>query len=1095
MKQMKKWIAISLAVVMLCAMLPISASAVTLTDIDGSWAKDVILYGVEKGYIGGFTDGTFRPNQSVTRAQFAKMLNNALGVLNSAPAQFTDVSAGAWYYDEVCKAVSVQYVSGYNDGSFRPDATITRQEAAAMISRIVTGPKETLSSDSFSDAASIDAWAKSAVNYVYSKGYMKGDNNNRFDPKGNLTRAQAAQMIYSICEGETIVSSANEAVVLDRENTLFVNNATASTVSSVSLKNCRVLGTFSVGSSNVTFDSTQVNAMSVVGEDVTVTASGNTEIKKTDLRNGASLVEQSLTGEGFRDVSLTGDLSAAIVRLGGSFDTVTMESGTVLSQTGGKIAKLDIAKKSDITLQRGTVDQLAVESAAAGSMMILSGDVSVANAEINAATTFRGAGKIASATVTAAGCSFETQPDHLNDRSGTVEPVNAFAPTVVPASGASNVPVDSSITVVFPETVYTPGRQVPSLQYLRGVLTIRRGGSNGTAIDYSAVVSGRTITVTPSAPLTENTSYFVSISANSLMNNEGAQNTALNTYFTTASAVAGSMVPTVTPANGASAVSTGTAITIAFDSVLFNASGDTLTTSYIESSVAELHVGSAGGTMVSYTASISADRRSIILQPDGNLSLNATYYLVLKNASLRNLNGVRNAQLVTTFTTGEQSTLQPSSVYPADGATSISKTVSATLNFPEPVYRAIGVLVTDNYVRDNVVELHTGSATGETVPFSATVSNNYRTFTIRPSYALAADTTYYIVVKAGTLVTAEGASNSGYITRFATGRDIESDLIFSPATDSVNVPVNEPISITFPAAVVRPGYTNLKESYVESTAIKLRPNSVYGSPVAFTASISADGKTITITPSSDLKYSTKYVVTVEKDALSYLDGTYVGTASASFTTLANKPFTIDVSDISSTSATVSVSAIDDCVMTISYRSGSTNKTLRSGLQFNKGDAAKTFRLEGLTAGGYTYVTVSITLNGTQYSDTVSFVTTTTSTSTQLEEIRLTAGEDTYMLLSSATTRYQTTLPAAYIAPATGASLAIKPVENTVKSVAFATGKTLSGATFTELVKDADGYYNLSGLDFAAGTSTTLYIRVTAENGVAAQTYSVSVNAN
>ena len=126
MKQMKKWIAISLAVVMLCAMLPISASAVTLTDIDGSWAKDVILYGVEKGYIGGFTDGTFRPNQSVTRAQFAKMLNNALGVLNSAPAQFTDVSAGAWYYDEESNGIydGLLLVADYDTGEIYDRFTV-----------------------------------------------------------------------------------------------------------------------------------------------------------------------------------------------------------------------------------------------------------------------------------------------------------------------------------------------------------------------------------------------------------------------------------------------------------------------------------------------------------------------------------------------------------------------------------------------------------------------------------------------------------------------------------------------------------------------------------------------------------------------------------------------------------------------------------------------------------------------------------------------------------------------------------------------------------------------------------------------------------
>ena len=99
------------------------------SDISGHWAEASIQKWVEAGVINGYSDGTFRPDNGITRAEFVKIVNGLLGFKVEGSASFTDVASGEWYAAEVKKAVREEFVSGYEDGSFRPDKGITRQEA------------------------------------------------------------------------------------------------------------------------------------------------------------------------------------------------------------------------------------------------------------------------------------------------------------------------------------------------------------------------------------------------------------------------------------------------------------------------------------------------------------------------------------------------------------------------------------------------------------------------------------------------------------------------------------------------------------------------------------------------------------------------------------------------------------------------------------------------------------------------------------------------------------------------------------------------------------------------------------------------------
>ena len=76
----------------------------------------------------GLPDGTFKPDNSITRAEFVTLVNKAFNMTAKAEIDFTDVPAGAWYYGEVAKAKAAGYIGGYPDNTMRPDNPISRQE-------------------------------------------------------------------------------------------------------------------------------------------------------------------------------------------------------------------------------------------------------------------------------------------------------------------------------------------------------------------------------------------------------------------------------------------------------------------------------------------------------------------------------------------------------------------------------------------------------------------------------------------------------------------------------------------------------------------------------------------------------------------------------------------------------------------------------------------------------------------------------------------------------------------------------------------------------------------------------------------------------
>ena len=167
----------------------------TLTDVTSEhWAYESVKALFDAGVINGFEDGSFKPEDSVTREQFVKMLVAAFEMKGDADASYSDVPKNAWYYEAVAIATANDITKGYGN-EFGVGKKITREDAAVMIYRIVKATQAEVSA--FDDDASISSYAKDAVYGLSNAGVINGMGDGSFAPKANLTRAQAAKIIYT----------------------------------------------------------------------------------------------------------------------------------------------------------------------------------------------------------------------------------------------------------------------------------------------------------------------------------------------------------------------------------------------------------------------------------------------------------------------------------------------------------------------------------------------------------------------------------------------------------------------------------------------------------------------------------------------------------------------------------------------------------------------------------------------------------------------------------------------------------------------------------------------------------------------------------
>ena len=176
-----------------------SASFTDLYEVE--WAADSIKYLAGKGYVNGYEDNTFRPNNIITREEFVKMLISTMGISSEyLEHTFTDVAADAWYNEPVGIAVNKQIVSGISDTLFGVGQSITREDMCTMVYRGINSlrivPDEIYDGIVFKDEAS--DYAKEAIDKLYKFGIVNGVGDDYFAPKDAVTRAMAAKILHGM---------------------------------------------------------------------------------------------------------------------------------------------------------------------------------------------------------------------------------------------------------------------------------------------------------------------------------------------------------------------------------------------------------------------------------------------------------------------------------------------------------------------------------------------------------------------------------------------------------------------------------------------------------------------------------------------------------------------------------------------------------------------------------------------------------------------------------------------------------------------------------------------------------------------------------
>lgn len=172
-------------------------------DVANHWSKSAVNDMASRLVVNGVDATHFNPNNNVTRAEFAAILVRALGLSDTGTSsKFSDVSASDWYMGAVTVANEYNLIDGYENGTFRPNQTISRQEAFVILNRAIAIVKlqqatSSMTLSSYSDQSKVATWAQTATQAVLSSGVVQG-NGKLLHPTGQMSRAETATVMQRL---------------------------------------------------------------------------------------------------------------------------------------------------------------------------------------------------------------------------------------------------------------------------------------------------------------------------------------------------------------------------------------------------------------------------------------------------------------------------------------------------------------------------------------------------------------------------------------------------------------------------------------------------------------------------------------------------------------------------------------------------------------------------------------------------------------------------------------------------------------------------------------------------------------------------------
>ena len=174
-----------------------SGEELSYVDVE-QWYHDAVDFVINKGMMSGNGDGTFAPEAELSRAMLVQILYNIEGKPEvETEKSFCDVAEDDWYYNAVMWAAENGIVLGNADGTYAPNDNVTREQMVTILYRYADSPEVEDGEITFADAADIDEYAQAAVAWAVAEGVVKGVGDNKFNPDGNSTRAETAQVMLN----------------------------------------------------------------------------------------------------------------------------------------------------------------------------------------------------------------------------------------------------------------------------------------------------------------------------------------------------------------------------------------------------------------------------------------------------------------------------------------------------------------------------------------------------------------------------------------------------------------------------------------------------------------------------------------------------------------------------------------------------------------------------------------------------------------------------------------------------------------------------------------------------------------------------------
>lgn len=220
--QKKLMTAVSSAFLLSAAAAPITAghvaAASNFKDVPaGAFYEKAVNNLSEKGVIGGYSDGTFKPGKSVTRAEAAKMLAFDLGLAKptATSSNFTDVKKNDWFYEPVTSLAQAGGISGFQNGTFQPNKTITRAEMASMLVKAFSLEENAEASKAQFTDVNPNSWYASAVQTLFGNKITSGKSATKFAPNDPVTRGEIAAFIQKVNDAK---GNASTGTTVNNEN-------------------------------------------------------------------------------------------------------------------------------------------------------------------------------------------------------------------------------------------------------------------------------------------------------------------------------------------------------------------------------------------------------------------------------------------------------------------------------------------------------------------------------------------------------------------------------------------------------------------------------------------------------------------------------------------------------------------------------------------------------------------------------------------------------------------------------------------------------------------------------------------------------------